>query len=112
MGRTGWGRAVMVVAVAGVIAAGVACSFILGGFKECTNESDCAGRASAPDGGTLDFVCSAGGYCLPVDPACVILGPKTGDAWEWGAIMPKKLATGADHQWGPSWEDDIDLVVS
>jgi branched-chain amino acid transport system substrate-binding protein len=110
MERTRWGRA-GVVAVAGVIAAGVSCSFILGGFKECTTEAECAGRASSGDGGSSDFVCSAGGYCLPVDSRCVILGPKTGEAWEWGAIMPKTLATGALHQWGPSWEGTIKIVV-
>src|SRR5689334_18362342 len=104
MGRTRWGRAAGVVAVVGVIAAGVSCSLILGGFKECATEADCAGRAKTADGGVADSICSSGGYCLPVDQRCVILGPKTGDAWEWGAIMPKTLASGLPHQWGPSWE--------
>jgi branched-chain amino acid transport system substrate-binding protein len=110
MGRRRFGRAAVVVAVAGVIAAGVSCSLILGGFKECTTEADCAGRVT--DGGAFNYICGNGNYCLPVDRRCIILGPKTGDAWVWGAIQPKTLANGLPHQWGPSWESAIDFVVN
>lgn len=103
LGRT-WGM----IAVAGVIAVGVSCSLLVGGFQECTTEADCAGRVT--DAGAFNYVCNTG-YCLPIDRRCTILGPKTGDAVVWGAIMPRTLASGAPHQWGPSWENTIKLFV-
>jgi len=110
MGRRRFGRSAVVVAVAGAIAAGVSCSLLIGNFKECATDGDCAGRDT--DGGAFNYVCGNGNYCLPVDKRSVILGPKSGDAWVWGAIMPKTLTTGLPHQWGPSWESAIDLVVN
>ncbi|HVE81866.1 MAG TPA: ABC transporter substrate-binding protein [Myxococcales bacterium] len=109
MDRRRWRRAWTVVAAAGGIAAGVSCSLLVGGFKECETETDCASRVT--DGGAFNYICSTG-YCLPIDRRCTILGPKTGDAVVWGAIWPKTLTTGAPHQWGPSWERAIELLIN
>ena len=108
MERRRWGRGWGMFAVAGAIAAGVSCSLLVGGFKECDTEADCAGRIS--DAGAFNYICNTG-YCLPIDKRCSILGPKTGDAVVWGSIMPKTQANGQPHQWGPSWENAIKLAV-
>ena len=109
MDRRRWGRAWGMLAVAGGVAVALSCSLIIGDFKECTTEADCAGRVT--DGGAFTYTCGTGGYCLPIDRRCVILGPKTGEAVVWGSIQPKTLANGTSHQWGPSWESAIELLI-
>jgi branched-chain amino acid transport system substrate-binding protein len=108
MDRRRWSRVGALVAVVG---AGVSCSLLLGDFKECQSEADCAGRS---DGGLFTYICESN-HCLPIDKRCTILGPSTGEAVVLGAIQPKtrRVSDGGyePHQWGPWWEKAISMVV-
>jgi branched-chain amino acid transport system substrate-binding protein len=94
-----------------VLAAGaptlLACSLGNISHGECKSDTECAGVFGA--GST----CQAGFCADPpaLDPRCIILGAKDGDFVEFGAILPRTNADGTPHEWGPYWEDAIELAV-
>ncbi len=84
-----------------------ACSLGNISHADCKSDDECAAVFGA--GST----CQAGFCADPpaLDQRCIILGAKDGDFVEFGAILPRTNADGTPHEWGPYWEDAIELAV-
>jgi branched-chain amino acid transport system substrate-binding protein len=94
--------------LAAFVAALAGCSLGNIAHSDCRSDDECAAAFGA--GST----CQAG-YCAdppPLDQRCIILGAKDGDLVEFGAILPRTNADGTPHEWGPYWEDAIELAIN
>jgi branched-chain amino acid transport system substrate-binding protein len=77
------------------------------GHDPCSTDDECSAVFGAGS------ICQEG-FCAdapPLDPRCRVVGATDGDVVEFGSILPRTNADGTLHQWGPYWEDAIELAI-